>query len=105
MTERRETLQASFLPAGATLVASQGSDGLCLEASWGAEDEGSGACGFRDSPTGGRYMVSGTRAGFMYAYGPVPPDARTVRLNLADARGSRRKLPPCLRGWRKGGTS
>ena len=99
MTERRETLQASFLPAGTTLVASQGSDGLCLEASWGAEDEGSGACGFRDSPTGGRYMVSGTRAGFMYAYGPVPSDARTVRLNLADGtriEAQTAPLPPGL---------
>lgn len=105
MTERRETLQASFLPAGSTLVASQGSDGLCLEASWGAEDEGSGACGFRESPTGGRYMVSGTRAGFMYAYGPVPSDARTVRLNLADGTRIEAQTAPCLRGWRKGGTS
>lgn len=102
MTERRETLQARFLPAGSTLVASQGSDGLCLEASWGAEDEGSGACGFRESPTGGRYMVSGTRAGFMYAYGPVPSDARTVRLNLADGTRIEAQTAPLPPGLAKG---
>lgn len=49
-----------------------------------ADDTGNGACQFRDTPTGGRYTVGGTDTGFMYAYGPVPADARTVRLNLAD---------------------
>jgi hypothetical protein len=105
MAGQRETLKASFLPAGTTLVASQGSDGLCLEAAWGAEDQGSGACGFRDSPTGGRYMVSGTRAGFMYAYGPFRRTPERFGSIWRTARGSRRKLRLCLRGWRKDGTS
>lgn len=73
------------LPAsGTTLEAWQGAEGLCMEARWDADDTGSGACQFRDTLTGGRYTVGGTDTGFMYAYGPVPADARTVRLNLAD---------------------
>lgn len=84
MMEQRETLKANFLPAATTLEAWQGAEGLCLEATWDADDTASGACSFRDTPTEGRYMVGGTDTGFMYAYGPVPADARTVRLNLAD---------------------
>jgi hypothetical protein len=82
--ERRETLKASFLPAGTTLNAWQGAEGLCLEATWDGDRTGSGACSFRDTPMGGRYVIAGTDAGFMYAYGPVPADARTVQLKLAD---------------------
>lgn len=87
------------MPAGTTLEAWRGAEGLCMEASWDAEDAGSGACTFRDAPTGGRYMVGGTGSGFMYAYGPVPADARTVRLNLTDGttiEAQTAALPPGL---------
>lgn len=47
-------------------------------------------------------MVSGTRAGFMYAYGPVPADARTVRLNLADGTRIEAQTAPLPPGLAKG---
>lgn len=70
-----------------------------------ADDTGSGACQFRDTPTGGRHTVGGTDTGFMYAYGPVPADARTVRLNLADGTTIEAQTAPLPPGLRKDGTS
>lgn len=102
MAEHRETLGASFLPSGTTLEVWQGAEGLCMEARWDADDTGSGACQFRDTPTGGRYTVGGTDTGFMYAYGPVPADARTVRLNLADGTTIEAQTAPLPPGVAKG---
>jgi hypothetical protein len=103
VTERpRETLRASFVPADTTLVAWQGADGLCMEATWGANDEGTGACRFRDTPNGGRYMVGGAGENFTYAYGPVPADARTVRISLADGTSIEAETAPLPPGLAKG---
>lgn len=102
MLEQRQTLTASFLPAGTTLEAWRGGEGLCLAATWDAHDTGSGGCSFRDTPTGGRYMVGGTDTGFMYAYGPVSAEARTVRLNLADGTTVEARTAPLPSGLAKG---
>ena len=43
-----------------------------------------------------------TDTGFMYAYGPVPADARTVRLNLADGTTIEAQTAPLPPGVAKG---
>lgn len=78
----RYVLEADFIPEGVELVAHRSSEGLCLEATTAPDASGSGACGFSDRPSGGRYATGGMDDGFLYAYGPVPLSTRTVRISL-----------------------
>jgi hypothetical protein len=47
-------------------------------------------------------MVGGVGENFTYAYGPVPADARTVRISLADGTSIEAETAPLPPGLAKG---
>lgn len=84
-------LAPDFAPYGGQIRAWQSSEGLCMVAVFPPGGESGGACGYDDSPTGGRFMSSITHEGQSFVFGPVPAQARTVLLTAKDGRS--REVP------------